>query len=199
MEEEKNESPTEKSESDKADVAEPTTNGKPESESQEGKETSEKVESKEENQDEISPDIRMVNNRPIVVELRDRKVYVNTLDIKMSFKFRMGMLCSLLSLIGIGAITTYVAMAHVFPCSNWIVGCVGGFCAFLSMSITIINLQNWVFTMNQYNRKMGEWAMEDVIGICEDFIYAGVSFASEEVKRAKGEVKDESAPTEQKS
>ena len=199
MEEEKKEPPTDKAESGKEDVADSTTDEKPVIEPKEGTEPSTNGEVESDKKDETSPEIGMVNNRPIVVELRDRKVYVNTLDISMSFRFRMGMLCSFLSMIGFGAITTYVTMANAVPWPSWIVGCIGGFCEFLVVSIAIINLQNWVSTMNKYNRKMGEWAMEDVIGICQDFISAGLQFAAEEVEKAKGGEGKESAPEEQKS
>jgi hypothetical protein len=47
-----------------------------------------------------------------------------------------------------------------------------------------VDFQNWLFTMNMMQAKMGDWYMDDVIGICQDFINAGAKFAAEEVKKA---------------
>ena len=138
------------------------------------------------------------SSRPVIVSLKDRQVFVNTLKITMSFKFIVGMWCSLISIAGISAITAYLVTSKVLPFSFWIVGGVGVLYTIFLMCICMVNLRNWVFTMNEYNQKFGEWAMEDVVGICQDLISAGVVFAENEVKKAKGEEKHEETPTEEK-
>ena len=161
-------------------------------------------ESKEENQDKVdeasTEEVEASREqRPIVIEVKDRKINVNTLEISMSRRFRLGMLCNFLCLAGLSALTTYLVMAKAFPCAPWIIGVGGGFLTFCSICHAIIKLHDWAYTMNSMNQQMGEWAMEDVIAICRDFIAAGIQYAAEEVQKVKGEKGQESAPAEQKA
>ena len=136
--------------------------------------------------------------RPIVIELKDRKINVNTLEISMSRRFRLGMFLNFLCMVGLGALTTYLVMAKSIPCAPWVIGLVGGFLTCCSICHAIIKLHDWEFTMNSMNQQMGKWAMEDVIDICRDFIAAGIRYAAEEVQKGKDEKGQESAPTEKK-
>lgn len=137
--------------------------------------------------------------RPVVVSMEDGKIGIKTLNIRMSRRFRLGLLCSLLVIVGCSAITTYLVMAKSLPYAPWIIGVLGGLLTLIALCNVIIKLHDWVFTMNVQNQKLGEWAMYDIIYICRDFIAAGVQYAAEEVQKVKGEKGQESAPEEQKS
>lgn len=137
--------------------------------------------------------------RPVVVSLEDGKIGVKSLNIRMSRRFRLGLLLRLLLIVGCSAVTTYLVMAKSLPCASWIISVIGGFLTAIAFCNVIIKLHDWVFTMNVQNQKLAEWAMYDIIGICRDFIAAGIQYATEEVQKVKGEKGQESAPAEQKA
>ena len=131
--------------------------------------------------------------RPLI-ELKDNQVNVYTLKITMSRRFRIVFFIDLWAIVFVAGLSVYMTMVAELSKYIWVIAPIGFLVVLCAIGKTIVDLQNWVFTMNAMQKKMGEWYMDDVIGICQDLINAGTKLAVEEVKKAK----DENTGTEAK-
>lgn len=124
--------------------------------------------------------------RPEIVSIKDRKVNFKSLLITMSIRHRVVMILDLIGLSVISCITTYfVACEFKGYYDALIGGAVGVTFWIVVLCKTITDFRDWLFTMNSMNEQMASWALEDVIGICQDFISAGVKLAAEEVQNER--------------
>ena len=125
------------------------------------------------------------NGRPEpLITLKDDKVYIKTFQLSMSRKHRIVLFMDVLTIAWASGLTVGMSMASTLVQYVWIIAPIGALALFCAIGKTITDFQNWLFTMNAMQAKMGDWYMEDVIGICQDFINAGAKFAAEEVKKA---------------
>ena len=125
------------------------------------------------------------NGRPEpLITLKDNKVNIKTFQLSMSRKHRIVLLMDLLTIAWVSGLTVGMSMASTLSQHVWIIAPIGALALLCAIGKTITDFQNWLFTMNAMQAKMGDWYMEDVIGICQDFINAGAKFAAEEVKKA---------------
>ena len=125
------------------------------------------------------------NGRPEpLITLKDDKVNIKTLQLSMSRKHRIVLFMDVLTIAWVSGLTVGMSMASTLSQYVWIIAPIGALTLLCAIGKTITDFQNWLFTMNAMQAKMGDWYMEDVIGICQDFINAGAKFAAEEVKKA---------------
>ena len=126
--------------------------------------------------------------RPPLIRLEDGKVNVTTMKFSMSRKHRFVMFIDLWTIAWVSALTVYLSHQSFVEGWKWHVVVHGGMIlTVVSVLKTVTDFANWLFTMNKMQEKMGDWYMDDVVGICQDFISAGVKFAAEEVKKVVGE------------
>ena len=126
--------------------------------------------------------------RPPLIRLEDGKVNVTTMKFSMSRKHRFVMFIDLWTIAWVSALTVYLSHQSFVEGWKWHVVVLGGMIlTVVSVLKTVTDFANWLFTMNKMQEKMGDWYMDDVVGICQDFISAGVKFAAEEVKKVVGE------------
>ena len=147
-------------------------------------ESDEKKEQPKENVHEDSSFTVSEAERPTLIRLEDGKVNVSVLKLSMSKKHRVVMTIDLWLIAWVSAMTSYMAMLESLAPYRWIVVTIGCFSVMLAIGKTITDMMNWIFTMNVMLEQMGDWYIDDVVGICQDFIGAGVKFAAEEVKKA---------------
>ena len=147
---------------------------------------------KEEKQDElvvnkIREDTTLTfgeNGRPEpLITVKDNKVNVKTLQVSMSRRHRVVMFLDLWTIAWVSGLTVGMSMATTLSHYVWIIAPIGFLVLLCAIGKTVVDFQNWLFTMNMMQAKMGDWYMDDVVGICQDFISAGVKFAAEEVKK----------------
>ena len=134
--------------------------------------------------------------RPVVVSLKDRKVNVSSLKITMSRKHKTIMLLDLYTLSFVSAISVYLLMIKSWSIPALIV--IGSVCFaswICALGKTICDFSSWLFTMNIMNDNMARWAIEDVIGICQDLTTAGIKVAIESVNSG---LENRNEPEEQK-
>lgn len=125
------------------------------------------------------------NGRPEpLITLKDNKVNIKTFQLSMSRKHRIVLFMDVLTIAWVSGLTVGMSMASTLSQYVWIITPIGALALLCAIGKTITDFQNWLFTMNAMQAKMGDWYMEDVIGICQDFINAGAKFAAEEVKKA---------------
>lgn len=128
------------------------------------------------------------NGRPRpLISVKDRKVNVNTFQVSMSRRHRIVMFLDLWTIAWVAGGTVFFSMADKLAQYIWITAPIGGFVLLCAIGKTIVDFQNWLYTMNMKLIQMGEWYMEDIVGICQDFISAGMRLAAEEVEKAKEE------------
>lgn len=147
-------------------------------------ESDEKKEQPKENVHEDSSFTVSEAERPTLIRLEDGKVNVSVLKLSMSKKHRVVMTIDLWLIAWVSAMTSYMAMLESLAPYRWIVVTIGCLSVMLAIGKTITDMMNWIFTMNVMLEQMGDWYIDDVVGICQDFIGAGVKFAAEEVKKA---------------
>ena len=125
------------------------------------------------------------NGRPEpLITVKDNKVNVKTLQVSMSRRHRVVMFLDLWTIAWVSGLTVGMSMATRLSHYVWIIAPIGFIVLLCAIGKTVVDFQNWLFTMNMMQAKMGDWYMDDVIGICQDFINAGAKFAAEEVKKA---------------
>lgn len=125
------------------------------------------------------------NGRPEpLITVKDNKVNVKTLQVSMSRRHRVVMFLDLWTIAWVAGLTVGMSMATTLSHYVWIIAPIGFLVLLCAIGKTVVDFQNWLFTMNMMQAKMGEWYMDDVVGICQDFINAGAKFAAEEVKKA---------------
>jgi len=125
------------------------------------------------------------NGRPEpLITVKDNKVNVKTLQVSMSRRHRVVMFLDLWTIAWVSGLTVGMSMATTLSHYVWIIAPIGFLVLLCAIGKTVVDFQNWIFTMNMMQAKMGDWYMDDVIGICQDFINAGAKFAAEEVKKA---------------
>jgi len=148
---------------------------------------------REENQDEsvvnkIRKDTTLTfgeNGRPEpLITVKDNKVNVKTLQISMSRRHRVVMFLDLWTIAWVAGLTVGMSMATTLSHYVWIISPIGFLVLLCAIGKTVVDFQNWLFTMNMMLLKMGDRYMDDVVEICQDFINAGAKFAAEEVKKA---------------
>ena len=148
---------------------------------------------REENQDElvvnkIRKDTTLSfeeNGRPEpLITVKDNKVHVKTLQVSMSRRHRVVMFLDLWTIAWVAGLTVGMSMATTLSHYVWIIAPIGFLVLLCAIGKTVVDFQNWLFTMNMMQEKMGDRYMDDVVGICQDFINAGAKFAAEEVKKA---------------
>ena len=128
------------------------------------------------------------NGRPgPLISVKDRKVNVNTFQVSMSRRHRIVMFLDLWTIAWVAGVTVFFSMADKLAQYIWITAPIGGFVLLCAIGKTIVDFQDWLYTMNMKLIQMGEWYMEDIVGICQDFISAGMKLAAEEVEKAKEE------------
>ena len=124
------------------------------------------------------------NGRPEpLITVKDNKVNVKTLQVSMSRRHRVVMFLDLWTIAWVAGLTVGMSMATTLSHYVWIIAPIGFLALLCAIGKTVVDFQNWLFTMNVMQAKMGNWYMDDVVGICQDFINAGVKFAAEEVKK----------------
>ena len=125
------------------------------------------------------------NGRPEpLITLKDNKVNIKTFQLSMSRKHRIVLFMDVLTIAWVSGLTVGMSMASTLSQYVWLIAPIGALTLLCAIGKTITDFQNWLFTMNAMQAKMGDWYMEDVIGICQDFINAGAKFAAEEGKKA---------------
>ena len=125
------------------------------------------------------------NGRPEpLITVKDNKVNVKTLQVSMSRRHRVVMFLDLWTIAWVSGLTVGMSMATILSHYVWIIAPIGFIVLLCAIGKTVVDFQNGLFTMNMMQAKMGDWYMDDVIGICQDFINAGAKFAAEEVKKA---------------
>ena len=125
------------------------------------------------------------NGRPEpLITVKDNKVNVKTLQVSMSRRHRVVMFLDLWTIAWVAGLTVGMSMATTLSHYVWIIAPIGFLVLLCAIGKTVVDFQNWLFTMNMMQAKMGDWYMDDVVGICQDFINAGAKFAAEEVKKA---------------
>ena len=136
------------------------------------------------------------NGRPEpLITVKDNKVNVKTLQVSMSRRHRVVMFVDLWTIAWVAGLTVGMSMATTLSHYVWIIAPIGFLVLLCAIGKTVVDFQDWLFTMNAMQAQMGEWYMEDIIGICQDFIKAGTKLAVEEVEKAveektKTEAKD---------
>ncbi len=147
---------------------------------------------REENQDElvvnkIRKDTTLTfgdNGRPEqLITVKDNKVNVKTLQVSMSRRHRVVMFLDLWTIAWVAGLTVGMSMETTLSHYVWIIAPIGFLVLLCAIGKTVVDFQNWLFTMNMMQAKMGDRYMDDVVGICQDFINAGAKFAAEEVKK----------------
>lgn len=124
------------------------------------------------------------NGRPEpLITVKDNKVNVKTLQVSMSRRHRVVMVLDLWTIAWVAGLTVGMSMATTLSHYVWIIAPIGFLVLLCAIGKTVVDFQNWLFTMNMMQAKMGDWYMDDVVGICQDFISAGVKFAAEEVEK----------------
>ena len=121
--------------------------------------------------------------RPLVVSVKDRTVTVNSLKIAMSRRHKAMMLLDLYTLSFVSAMSVYVLMMKSWSAISMsfiVFACLASWTCALGK--TICDFSNWLFTMNIMNENMARWAVEDVVGICQDFVTAGTKLVCSEVR-----------------
>ena len=150
-------------------------------------------EEKKENTDELvtnktSEDSVIVfgeDSRPEpLITIKDNHVNVKTLKVSMSRKHRIIMFLDIWIVALVSGITVGMSMSNTLSQYVWIISTIGLFVLLFFIGKIVVDFQNWIFTMNAMQAQMGEWYMEDIIGICQDFIKAGTKLAVEEVEKA---------------
>lgn len=121
-----------------------------------------------------------------LITIKDNQVNVKVLKLSMSRKHRFLMYIDLWTIAWVAGLTIGMSMESDLSNYVWIIAPIGFLLLLMAIGKTIGDFQNWLFKMNAMQEKMGEWYMDDVIGIVQDFITAGTKFAAEEVKRAIG-------------
>ena len=125
------------------------------------------------------------NGRPEpLITLKDNKVNIKTFQLSMSRKHRIVLFMDVLTIAWASGLTVGMSMASTLVQYVWIIAPIGVLALLCAIGKTITDFQNWLFTMNAMQAQMGEWYMEDIIGICQDFIKAGTKLAVEEVEKA---------------
>ena len=122
-----------------------------------------------------------------LITIEDNYVNVKTLKVSMSRRHRVVMFVDLWTIAWVSGLTVGMSMATTLSHYVWIIAPIGFLVLLCAIGKTVVDFQNWLFTMNMMQAKMGDWYMDDVVGICQDFISAGVKFAAEEVKKVVGE------------
>ena len=155
---------------------------------------------REENQDElvvnkIRKDTTLTfgdNGRPEqLITVKDNKVNVKTLQVSMSRRHRVVMFLDLWTIAWVAGLTVGMSMETTLSHYVWIIAPIGFLVLLCAIGKTVVDFQNWLFTMNMMQAKMGDRYMDDVVGICQDFINAGAKFAAEEVKKVVEETDTE--------
>ena len=123
------------------------------------------------------------DTRQPMIYLKDSKVNVTTLHLAMSQRHRITMLIDFLMIGMFPSITVYMSMLENLSISKlWII--IGGsVLTILALSKTAVDLMNWIFTMNIFLTRMGEWYMDDVVNLCRSLINAGATVVEEEVRK----------------
>ena len=123
------------------------------------------------------------DTRQPMIYLKDSKVHVTTLHLAMSQRHRITMLIDFLMIGMFPSITVYMSMLENLSISKlWII--IGGsVLTILALSKTAVDLMNWIFTMNIFLTRMGEWYMDDVVNLCRSLINAGATVVEEEVRK----------------
>lgn len=125
------------------------------------------------------------NGRPEpLITVKDNKVNVKTLQMSMSRRHRVVMFLDLWTIAWVAGLTVGMSMATTLSHYVWIIAPIGFLVLLCAIGKAVVDFQNWLFTMNMMLLKMGDRYMDDVVGICQDFINAGAKFAAEEVKKA---------------
>ena len=125
-------------------------------------------------------------SRPPVIELKGGQVNVKTLKLSISRKHRWMLLIDLLTIFWVGIVSTLLfCIDNLTPIKLMVISFFGLLMLFASVGKTIFDLVNWVYTMQKFNERMGEWYCEDVANICNDLITAGVKVAAEEMDKSK--------------
>lgn len=121
-----------------------------------------------------------------LITIKENRVNVKVLKLSMSRKHRFVMFIDLWTIAWVAGLTVGMSMESNLSNYVWIIAPIGFLFLLMAIGKTIGDFQNWLFTMNAMQEKMGVWYMDDVIGIVHDFINAGTKFAAEEVKKAIG-------------
>ena len=119
-----------------------------------------------------------------LITIKDNKVNVKTFKVSMSRRHRIVMFIDIWTVAWTSGLAVALSMSSALTQYIWIIAPIGALLILCSIGKTIVDFQNWLFTMNAMQAKMGDWDMDDIIGICQDFINAGAKFAAEEVKKA---------------
>ncbi|MBO6031800.1 MAG: hypothetical protein J6Q22_10130 [Prevotella sp.] len=127
------------------------------------------------------------NDRPApLIRLENQRVNVSVLKISMSRKHRLLMLLDLFNIAWLSGVGVWMCMTEKLAQHVWIIAPIGFLVIICAIGMAIVDFLNWLFTMNKMQTMMGEWYMDDVIGICQDFINAGAKIAADEVTNAVG-------------
>lgn len=123
-------------------------------------------------------------NRPLLVELKDKKVNVLVYQCSMSKIHKAVIGIDLIMVVAMASLATFLFCRGNGP--YWGAGIVTGISILWFIKV-FADIRNWIYTMNVYLQKMGEWYQDDIADICTDLINAGVEYAAKEVAKAKGE------------
>lgn len=123
-----------------------------------------------------------------MIYIKDGKVFVKTLDIKMSTRQKVIVIADLLLTVFISVFfTTFVLIIQpslyslilmVFLSTIAVIGAVG---------LTVCDLSLWMIRMQNTNREIGERYCKDVSDICNDLIRAGCKVAAEAADKARND------------
>ena len=131
-----------------------------------------------------------VNNRPCMIELKDKRVNIRTHRLSISRKHKLVMLIDLFTLSWVsGIFVLLITLNNLSWLGIFAMGCLGLLMWTCALGKTICDFRDWMFTMQSQIDKIGDWSCDDVVNICNDLIRAGIKYAQEEVEKAKkGEV-----------
>lgn len=122
--------------------------------------------------------------REPVVEIVKGQCKVKTLQITMSKRRRTIMLINLFTIGFVPAMSVWWATQEKSLTAIIGIACFGIVALGCSILKTLCDFNNWMFSMNIMQEKMGQSYVEDVTNICNDFIKAGCKLAAEEVSKA---------------
>ena len=123
------------------------------------------------------------HSRPCVVEITNGQCNVKTFELSMSKRHRIVMLINLSAIGFVPAMTVWCATQINTPTGIAASLAFGIAALVCGIGKTICDFSNWLFTMNKMQEKVGEWYLEDITNICNDFIKAGCKVAAEEVAK----------------
>lgn len=119
-----------------------------------------------------------------LITIKDNHVNVKTFKVAMSRRHRIIMFMDIWTIAWVAGLGVYMSMVSQLSQYVWIIAPIGVLVLLCAIGKTIVDFQNWLFTMNSLQAQMGEWYLEDIVGICQDFINAGANVAVDVARQA---------------